>query len=92
MTFASLLASEMERAELSDVMFANQAGLTRAQVHNLRTGRGEPTLATFVRLVRVLPGLAAILYTYTKNGTVTSRPRHGAKETTTRDRRPRKRP
>ena len=79
-TFANLLASEMERGELTDALFAEQSGITRAQVHNLRTGRSEPTLATFVKMVRILPGLNAIVYTYTKNSAITARPRNGAKE------------
>lgn len=78
MTFATLLTDELVRADISDSHLAKLAGVTRATIHNLRTGRVNPSLEVFCKLVRVMPTLAAIIYTL-ENGTTAARPRNRAR-------------
>jgi transcriptional regulator with XRE-family HTH domain len=65
MTFAGLLSSEMKRADLSDAVLAEKVGVTRMMIHSYRTGRREPSLATYCRIVAALPALAQIAYSHT---------------------------
>jgi transcriptional regulator with XRE-family HTH domain len=52
--FGDLLRMQRDRAGMTQLELANLAGIGRAQIANLETGRGDPSLVTLRKLAKAL--------------------------------------
>jgi transcriptional regulator with XRE-family HTH domain len=61
-SFGAALTAEMTRTGMTAFELAVETGITPVTITRLRGGKNPPTLDTFKRILRVLPGLAKYIY------------------------------